>query len=85
MVTKQDLAALFNAVIRRIPQLVALTLVATVPGQGYLVSCWVVDPESATPNSWTNLGGAITASGGLTSAADSRTNAQRFYRLLLLP
>jgi hypothetical protein len=36
-------------------------------------------------NSWIDLGGPIIASNTVLTATDSLTNAQRFYRLLLLP
>jgi hypothetical protein len=64
------------------------------PGANDIVFSWSTAPgfnyqvqysTNLAPNSWTNLGGAIIASGGITSATDSRTNAERFYRLIFLP
>jgi DNA-binding beta-propeller fold protein YncE len=37
------------------------------------------------PANWTNLGNPITATSATTTALDSMTNSQRFYRVVLLP
>jgi hypothetical protein len=54
---------------------------STVPGFGYQLQ-YTSDLRS---NHWSDLGGVITASNNVSSATDSLTNSQRFYRLLLLP
>lgn len=41
--------------------------------------------DNLNPSNWNNLGDATTAHGSTGSAADPATNAQRFYRVVLLP
>lgn len=55
-----------------------------IPGRAYQVQ--FKTDLSSTANSWSNLGGAITASNSIITISDPATNSpQRFYRVILLP
>jgi subtilase family serine protease len=81
---------LINALASSIPEPWFLPLVRN--AGGFTLS-WSTVPENSyqvqyitdlSKTNWSNLGSAITATGSVTSTADSFTNAQRFYRVLLV-
>ena len=54
---------------------------STMPGRNYQVQ---YKTDLTQPN-WSNFGGTILAINSTMTASDSLTNAQRFYRVMLLP
>ncbi|MGD1086320.1 MAG: S53 family peptidase [Verrucomicrobiota bacterium] len=54
---------------------------STLPGFSYQLQ-FISD---LGPTNWVNFGSSITATGPVTTASDSVTNSQRFYRVMLLP